>query len=176
MGVLLDLEIREATRGRKCLRDLFQRMNQEYARQNRFFADSEGVRRAAEAITGADFAPFFRAYVAGVEEIPYDQFFAAVGLKLVMRKSKTASAGFAAVRRFDAAPVVTTVEPDSEAQRAGLSPGDRIISVDDKPIVRDLETLLAGRQPRTLSLIWLKSHEVPATWDDQAALFGRMDR
>jgi hypothetical protein len=36
--------------------------------------------------------------------------------------------------------------------------------------------LLAGRQPRTLSLLWLKNHEVPASWDDQAALFGRMDR
>ena len=36
--------------------------------------------------------------------------------------------------------------------------------------------LLAGRQPRTLSLIWLKNHEVPAAWDDQATLFGRMDR
>jgi hypothetical protein len=36
--------------------------------------------------------------------------------------------------------------------------------------------LLAGKQPRTLSLLWLKNHEVPASWDDQAALFGRMDR
>lgn len=35
--------------------------------------------------------------------------------------------------------------------------------------------LLAGRQPRMLSLIWLKNHEVPADWDDQAAIFGRMD-
>ena len=36
--------------------------------------------------------------------------------------------------------------------------------------------LLAGRQPRTLSLLWLKNNEVPASWDDQAALFGRMDQ
>jgi hypothetical protein len=35
--------------------------------------------------------------------------------------------------------------------------------------------LLAGGQPRTLSLIWLKTNVVPASWDDQAALFGRMD-
>jgi len=36
--------------------------------------------------------------------------------------------------------------------------------------------LLAGKQPRTLSLLWLTNHEVPASWDDQAVLFGRMDR
>ena len=35
--------------------------------------------------------------------------------------------------------------------------------------------LLAGRQPRTLSLIWLKNNEVPRSWDDQERLFGRMD-
>lgn len=40
------------------------------------------------------------------------------------------------------------------------------------PIV--VKGLLAGKQPRTLSLIWLKNHEVPASSDDQAALFGRM--
>lgn len=36
--------------------------------------------------------------------------------------------------------------------------------------------LLAGKQPRRLSVIWLKNHEVPASWVDQATLFGRMDR
>lgn len=36
--------------------------------------------------------------------------------------------------------------------------------------------LLAGKQPRTLSLIWLKNHEVPTFWAERVALFGRMDR
>jgi hypothetical protein len=34
----------------------------------------------------------------------------------------------------------------------------------------------AGNQPRTLSLIWLKHHDVPASCDDQVALLGRLDR
>ena len=38
-----------------------------------------------------------------------------------------------------------------------------------------VRALLAGRQPRTLSLIWLKNNEVPWSWDDQERLFGRMD-
>ncbi|WP_395141898.1 hypothetical protein [Schlegelella aquatica] len=38
-----------------------------------------------------------------------------------------------------------------------------------------VRALLAGKQPRTLSLIWLKNHEVPWSWDDQERLFGRMD-
>jgi len=39
-----------------------------------------------------------------------------------------------------------------------------------------VRALLAGKQPRTLSLIWLKNNEVPWSWDDQEQLFGRMDR
>jgi len=35
--------------------------------------------------------------------------------------------------------------------------------------------LLAGKQPRTLSLIWLKNSKVPWSWDDQERQFGRMD-
>lgn len=35
--------------------------------------------------------------------------------------------------------------------------------------------LLAGKQPRTLSLIWLKNHEVPADWDEQKRLFDERD-
>ena len=50
LGVLLDLRIRELTGGRKSLRDLFQWMNDHYARQHRFFPDSEGVELAAETI------------------------------------------------------------------------------------------------------------------------------
>jgi hypothetical protein len=38
-----------------------------------------------------------------------------------------------------------------------------------------VRALLAGKQPRTLSLIRLKNNEVPWSWDDQARLSGRLD-
>ena len=56
--------------GKKSLRDLFQWMNDHYAKQHRYFPDSAGVEEAAETITGQSFADFFRDYVAGVKEIP----------------------------------------------------------------------------------------------------------
>ena len=36
--------------------------------------------------------------------------------------------------------------------------------------------LLAGRQPRTLTLRWLKNHELPADWEAQGEVFGGLDR
>ena len=80
--MLLDLEMREHSKGKKCLRDLFQYMNANYAKQGRFFPDSQGVEKSAEAVAGGDFGPFFDKYVAGTAEIPYDDFFRSVGLQL----------------------------------------------------------------------------------------------
>jgi len=36
--------------------------------------------------------------------------------------------------------------------------------------------LLAGHQPRTLNLAWLKNHELPADWEAQREVFGGFDR
>ncbi len=36
--------------------------------------------------------------------------------------------------------------------------------------------LLAGRQPKTLTLRWLKNHELPSDWDAQGEVFGEFDR
>ncbi|HTK94192.1 MAG TPA: hypothetical protein VL382_01025, partial [Terriglobales bacterium] len=59
LGVLLDLALREASGGRKSLRELFQYMNEHYAHEGRPFPDTQGVRESAEAITGKDFGWFF---------------------------------------------------------------------------------------------------------------------
>lgn len=38
-----------------------------------------------------------------------------------------------------------------------------------------VQAILAGRQPKTLSLQWLKNHELPSAWDEQRALFAGFD-
>src|SRR5664279_5723589 len=81
VGVLLDLRMRQITQGRKSLRDLFQWMNENYAKKGRPFPDSDGVQQAAETICGQSFSDFFHDYVAGVKELPYNAFFGFVGLQ-----------------------------------------------------------------------------------------------
>ena len=39
-------------------------------------------------------------------------------------------------------------------------------------LVRDI---LNGRQPKTLSMRWLKTNELPWDWDDQQEFFGKFD-
>jgi len=129
LGVLLDLAIREKTNGQKSLRDLFLWMNEHYAKQGKYFDDSEGVREAAEAVSGADFGDFFRKYVRGTEEIPYNEFLQTVGLALQQKEVRTAYAGFTASTNFGPTPIVTAVDAGGEAEKAGLHPGDIILAI-----------------------------------------------
>jgi predicted metalloprotease with PDZ domain len=132
LGIMLDLAVREASHGQASLREVFQWMNQNYAKKGRFFPDSDGVREAAEAVSHADLGWFFAKYVAGTEEIPWNDFFLGVGLHLMEGKRTVGDAGFLASRNFDGPMTVSTVTAGSEAERAGLQTGDTILEINGK--------------------------------------------
>jgi predicted metalloprotease with PDZ domain len=144
LGVLLDLAVRRATNGEKSLREVFEWMNEHYAKQGRFFNDSQGVEAAVEAVTGKDFAWFFRSYVAGVEELPYDDLLATVGLKLVEVKAVMPSAGFDSIRNSKRQAWVTAVDAGSEAQRAGLVSGDVVVQLNGKDLNAEVNEMIVS--------------------------------
>jgi predicted metalloprotease with PDZ domain len=147
--VLLDLKMREDSRGRHSLRDLFQSMNADYAKQGKFFSDSDGVRNVAEKLTGTDLHSFFDRYVAGAEELPFDELFASVGLTLEKQEQHVGDAGFAASRNF-AGPVVIDQVYGEQARRAGLREGDEIVSIDGQSPNRRLESSFEKMNPGRL--------------------------
>lgn len=147
VGVLLDLTMRERSHGQKSLRDLFQWMNRHYAKQGKFFDDSQGVRDAAEALTGASFEDFFRRYVSGTDEIPFNDFFRTVGLQLNRKQVHTAYAGFTTSFNFGSTPIVTAVDSGSEADKAGLHPGDIVLLVNGQEPAPGLEDQISALDP-----------------------------
>ena len=147
LGVLLDLKMREATDDRVSLADLFRWMNEHYAKQGKFFPDSEGVREAAETLSHADFREFFHRYVSGVDELPWDSVFSRVGLRLTKTEVTFADPGFRAAQAFDQLPTVVQVEPTSEADRAGLKPGDVIMQINGRHAGREFERSIADLGP-----------------------------
>ena len=132
LGITLDLAVREASHGQASLREVFQWMNQNYAKKGRFFSDSEGVREAAEAVSHADLGWFFAKYVAGTEEIPWNDFFRTVGVRVVEGKNTAPDAGFVASRNFDGPMTVAAVTGGSEAEHAGLQAGDTVLEINGK--------------------------------------------
>jgi predicted metalloprotease with PDZ domain len=132
LGVALDLAVREASHGEASLREVFQWMNQNYAKKGLFFPDSGGVRQAAEAVSHADLGWFFTKYVAGTEEVPWNDFFRVVGLRLQAGKNTLADAGFVGSRNFDGPMTVEAVTAGSEAERVGLRAGDTVLEINGK--------------------------------------------
>ncbi len=149
VGVLLDLRIRQVTGGRKSLRDLFQWMNENYAKKGRFFPDSDGVQQAAESITGQSFAEFFHDYVAGVLVLPYNESFRFVGLQVAETTVRSSTPGFSTSTNIEGQPVVMSVDANSEAQRAGIAIGDRVVEVDGKPATAFLDDQFARMRAGT---------------------------
>ncbi|MBZ5703821.1 MAG: PDZ domain-containing protein [Acidobacteriia bacterium] len=147
LGVMLDLALRDASKGSASLRDVFHWMNQNYAQQGRFFPDSEGVRQAAEAVGHTDLGWFFQEYVAGTEEISWDGVFKSVGLRLVRRPVPVADLGFGASANHGAVPTVAWVVPNSEAERAGLAVEDVIVEINGHNAGPDFERWLAPLRP-----------------------------
>jgi predicted metalloprotease with PDZ domain len=147
LGVLLDLAVRDASHGQASLREVFQWMNENYAKKGKFFPDSDGVRQAAEAVTHADLGWFFAKYVQGTEEIPWNVFFRPVGLRLIEEKSATADPGFVASRNFDGPMTVSSVIGDGEAERAGLHIGDTILEINGKTAGQESSEEMAGLAP-----------------------------
>jgi predicted metalloprotease with PDZ domain len=150
LGVLLDLTVRDASHGAASLRDLLQWLNQNYAQKGRFFPDSDGVRQAAEAIGHVNLEAFFQKYVAGTEEIPWDDFLKGVGLHLVRHASVIAELGFWAVRNSDAPPAVSWLDPDGEAVRAGLAVDDSILEINGRVTSSDFRQQLAEVPPGSM--------------------------
>ena len=149
LGVLLDLRMREVTHGRQSLQTLFRWMNDQYAKRGQPFADTAGVRAAVEKLTGTDFGEFFNDYVAGVKEIPWDAFFASVGLHISTVDVSVADPGFDVVQKFNQPPRVVRLEPGSAAERAGVKPGDIVLSVNGVAAERGVDQMIENLGPGT---------------------------
>jgi predicted metalloprotease with PDZ domain len=147
LGITLDLALRQATHGEASLREVFQWMNQNYAKKGKFFPDSDGVRAAVDTVGHANFAWFFDKYVAGTEEIPWNDFFRVVGLQLVGTTTTVPDAGFIASRNFDAPMVVAGVTTGSQAEAAGLEAGDTVLEIDGAPAGEESSDVVSALVP-----------------------------
>jgi predicted metalloprotease with PDZ domain len=90
---------------------------------------------------------FFRKYVSGLDELPYNELLQRVGLRVIEQRVVKPYAGFISVRNFDVPPVAVYVEEGSDAEKAGLVQGDTILSVNGKPLNSEFEDVLATMRP-----------------------------
>jgi len=140
IGAMLDLIVRDATRGRRSMDDvmrlLFERAYDERG------VDGRGIERAVETVCGCDVTPFFDAYVRGAAIIDFDRYLGLIGLKTAVRSAPAVWNGEAErdLRIFgweppgDSGVRLIITDPASIWGRAGLHSGDRLARADGERV------------------------------------------
>ena len=168
LGMLLDLEIRSNTNGKKSLDDVMRLMYRKfyespatsyYLRGHGY--TEEDILHAVNQVSGADLTSFFRKYVDGVVPLPYNQILAKAGLMLHVATSRNAPPSLGAlVGPVDTGLRILAVRPGGAADRAGLSSDDVLISVDDQSLATDsLNDRLSIYPPGAKVLFEVDRHE-----------------
>jgi predicted metalloprotease with PDZ domain len=145
LGMLLDLEIRSRTQGRKSLLDVVQAMYHKFyeAPATSYYGpgrgyEEEDILEALQAVTGSDFTSFFQRYVRGTEALPYEEALKLAGLELRAETAPDAAPSLGVlVQPENQGARIFAVIPGGPADRAGLSRDDLLIDVDDQSLATE---------------------------------------
>ncbi|HEV2176284.1 MAG TPA: PDZ domain-containing protein [Terriglobia bacterium] len=152
LGMLLDLEIRSRTHGRKSLDDVMRLMYDRFygappsdapAASATYYLPGRGYEEkdildALNEVSGSDFTSFFERYVQGVDPLPYDAVLALAGLKLNVSATPGAPPSLGVLTQpADTGVRIVAVRPGGAADRAGLSRDDLLISVDEQSLATE---------------------------------------
>ncbi len=145
LGLLLDLAIRDSTGNAKSLDDVMRYLFDHFAGERGF--TSEDLRGAIRTAAGPDLQEFWRRYVSGTTEIPWDDYLKAAGWSVRFREETAPDARIGTITpavqggRWRAVAV-----PGSAAQAAGLVTGDELVRVNGRDILDggDVTAVLRG--------------------------------
>ncbi|MDR3678065.1 MAG: hypothetical protein P4N24_21470 [Acidobacteriota bacterium] len=130
LGYLLDLGLRHASQNQAGLDDVMRRLNQDFARQGRDYTLAEIQSIITQLVPAFDMDRFIAEDVRGTLELDYSTFFGYAGMHLATRTETSPVQGFSASRNSGGLLQVDSVDTGSDAQRAGLQPGDVLMMAD----------------------------------------------
>jgi predicted metalloprotease with PDZ domain len=146
LGLLLDFNIRQVTANKKSLDDVMRTLYKEfYIRKKRGYTEAE-FQAVCERIAGVKLDEVFE-YASSVKPIDYRRYFAYGGLDIDTEPKPAAGAwlGISSRTRKDSL-IVTGVEYESPAWKAGVRRRMVVLSVDGKKPASVLEPQLANRR------------------------------
>ncbi|GAA3959311.1 PDZ domain-containing protein [Pedobacter ginsengiterrae] len=141
IGILMDLEIINATKGVKSLDDVMKAMYLQCKTLKRGYTDAE-FKAMVEKISGISFTDFWAKYVNGVVDAEYVKYFGYAGVNVSTENATPDKpvTGAAAQLVNDGLSVSSTTR-GSAAWDAGLNVNDVIISLDDVSVGDALSTI-----------------------------------
>ncbi|MCE9583552.1 MAG: PDZ domain-containing protein, partial [Planctomycetes bacterium] len=155
VALLLDLEIRRRTKGRRSLDDVLRQLWREYAAKGIGFPEGRYEAVCSE-VAGTSLHGFFEKYIRGTEELSYNRYLSAVGLHLTVKPPKEGEPakkpwlGFRTEKK-EGRTLVAGILAGSPAQSAGLHAGDELLAlgghkVDHETWEKRLEERRAGEK------------------------------
>lgn len=180
LGLLLDLEIRRRTNNVKSLEDVMRTLYADFFEQGRNYGPAD-FQKICESVAGGSLEDFFSHYVRGHEELPYNQFLNAAGLRLEQMgvaagEAKAPLKGFLGADLDDRSDMVLiqSVRAGTPAYDQGLNAKDQIIALDGAKVNKDtFEAMIAARHPGETVHISLFRNDDLRTFDIK--LGGRVD-
>ncbi len=156
VSLCLDLEIRHRSHNDRSLDDVMRHLWREFGKKDRGIPEG-GWQKEAEAATDLDLGRFFDRYVRGTDEIDFHQFLRYAGLSLESAEepdtgegeppSVPGYLGVEWVREGDR-PKVRVVLEGGPGRRAGLTPGDEILALNNTRVTHEtLPEMLARFSP-----------------------------
>jgi predicted metalloprotease with PDZ domain len=168
VALLLDLEIRRRSDGRRSLDDVMRALYADFGKRDRNYTPAD-FQRAAEREAGAPLEEFFKAYVRGREELDYNAALDAFGLRLDTTGGGQPE-GPARPRAWLGATLtedggrlsVRNVPAGTPAYEQGLYAADQIVAVDGYRATRDfLDARLREKRPGdTVALTVFRADEL----------------
>jgi predicted metalloprotease with PDZ domain len=89
----------------------------------------EQLQEAIELIAGVDLTDFFKRYIDGTEDLPFNEYLEPFGLQLAAEKEEEPYLGLK-VHSENGREIIKFVEAGSPAQFAGIDPGDELLAID----------------------------------------------
>jgi len=129
IGILMDLEIVNATKGAKSLDDVMKAMYVQGQTLKRGYTDAE-FKAMVEKISGISFTAFWEKYVNGVDDVEYTKYLNYAGVNVTTENSTPNKPVTGAAVQIGNRLTVTSIARNSAAWVDGLNVNDEIISID----------------------------------------------
>ena len=175
LGFLLDLAIRDSTDNQKSLDDVFRYLLAHYAGERGFTRDE--LMTALDSATGHDFTEFWRLYVSGANEIPWDDYVRAAGWQVVFTNTSAVDARIGAIPpAIQGGRWRAVASPGSVAEAAGLRTGDELVRINGRAIIDGTDVTAAVRAigPRAPVAIEVVRDSQPVTIRFLAGTYARV--
>jgi predicted metalloprotease with PDZ domain len=130
LGYLLDLGIRHASQNQAGLDDVMRRLNQDFAWHGRFYTLADFSSIITQLAPTFDTNRFWTDYLRGTQELDYPTYLGYAGLHLATHMAGLPVPGFSASGNAGGLLQVDSVDAGSNAERAGLQPGDVLMMAD----------------------------------------------